>query len=31
MLVSVLTVVRPAPGECMLTYVGALEPVPPIE
>jgi hypothetical protein len=31
MLVSVLTLVRPSPGECTLTYMGELEPVPPIE
>jgi hypothetical protein len=30
-LISVLTVVRPAPGECTLTYEGELAPVPPIE
>jgi len=31
MLVSVVTVVRPAPGECTRTYMGEIEPVPPIE
>jgi len=30
-LVSVLTVVRPVPSECTLTYEGELEPVPPLE